>query len=257
MVDGGPAETGPLLIMHIPKTAGTSLRRVAERHYERSQLIGIYPGSTEQIEAFAARGRMPLAVIGHFRFGFHERLPAGGRYVTFLRDPVGQVVSHFNFLAAGEGRDVAGTLRPTDTIEDFLAHPWARNLQTQFATGWSAEEIEAAPDAAFERAVAIFAEHFVGVGLVEHFEASVRRLAPALGWRVRRIPKLNRSPRGARAVRPSDLAPDVARAIDAANACDRRLYEHVRAEMGQPEAAASARPGWRAAAADWISSHLR
>jgi len=227
----------PLLIMHIPKTAGTSLRSIAEQQYRSAEFATLYPGSDSQIEDFLACSGSPAAVIGHFRFGLHERLTGRCRYVTFLRDPVDQVVSHFNFLAASTASHHREQLRPEDHLEDFVAHPWAQNLQTQFVCGWLPDAIAADPDAAFERTLAVLAGHFIGVGLVERFEASIHALAPALGWQIKRIPHLNPSPPGPRAVLRRDLDPSLARRIEDANACDRRLYEHVRERVALlPEA---------------------
>lgn len=245
----------PLLILHIPKTAGVSLGWVAERQYPAGELVSIYPGRDEQFDAFVARPRMPAALIGHFRFGLHERLPSGGRYVTFLRDPVEQVVSHFNYLAANPATEHGSQIGLRDTLADFLAHPWARNLQTQFVCGWQADEVAAAPEAALERALAAIDAHFLGVGLVERFEESVRALAPALGWRRTRVPRMNRTPLGPRAVRRRTLDPQLERAIEDANALDRRLYAIVR-ERFERELAPQAPRRWQPAPAQWLARYF-
>jgi hypothetical protein len=261
MSDDRSAGAGPLLIMHIPKTAGTTLRWVAGLQYPPGGLHPLYPGDGPQIDALAADARsgLPRAVIGHFRFGLHARMPAAAGYVAFVRDPVDRVVSHFNYLVGAGDPDNRGVLGPGDGLEEFVAHGWARNLQTQFVTGWTASEVEADPDRAFDRATDVLAEHFLGLGVVEQFAASLCLLADGLGWRVPSLPRLNPAPAGPRAVRRRDLGPSAVREIEDANACDRRLYEHVRAVV---RARLRGSPGraWRervSATADWIARRLR
>ncbi|MBN9518859.1 sulfotransferase family 2 domain-containing protein [bacterium] len=251
------ARSGPLLIMHIPKTAGTSLRWVAEQQYPGSEFETLYPCHAPQIEAFLARPAPPAAVIGHFRFGLHARLGVDCRYVTFLRDPVDQVVSHFNYIVAGRDPDSRGTLGPADRLEDFLAHDWARNLQTQFVCGWSADQVAAAPRAALERAKQVLSTHFVGVGLVESFGRSLRKMAPRLGWHFTHIPRLNPAPNSVRAIRRRSLGASAIREIDDANSCDRELYEYVRRRHCGETSVVTLWAGRAASAASWLTAHLR
>jgi hypothetical protein len=242
--------------MHIPKTAGTTLRWVAERQYPATEFETLYPCHGPQITTFLTRPSLPAAVIGHFRFGLHTRLQAECRYLTFLRDPVDQVVSHFNYIVAGIDPDSRGALGPTDGLEEFLAHDWARNLQTQFVCGWSAGEVAAAPRAAVERAKQVLSTHFVGVGLVESFGRSLRRLAPRLGWRLPRVPRLNPAPHGPRAVRRRALGESAVREIDDVNSCDRELYEFVRHQYWGEQTVVSRLAERAAGAASWVADHL-
>lgn len=249
-----------LLFMHIPKTAGTTFRWVVERQYPNGALHTLYPGHGPQIEALtaAARTRPPAAVMGHFRFGLHTRLPGPSWYVAFFRDPVDQVVSHFNYLTGAGNPDNQGVLRTGDGLEDFLAHDWARNLQTQFVTGLTPAEIEAAPERAYRQAVAVLTDHFLGFGIVERFAESVRVLARQLGWRVSRIPVLNRAADLPRPIKRRDLSASTVRAVEAANGCDRLLHDYVRASVHyslreHPDVGRRKRV---AAIADWLASRL-
>lgn len=215
----------PLLIMHIPKTAGTSLLSIVQQQYAPEDLEMLYPCTDEQIDALVARPRPPRVVMGHFQFGLHERLSPGCRYVTFLRDPVEQVVSHFNYLAASTAPDHLSQLGPNDTLEDFIDHPWAMNLQTQFLCRRSPIEIYADPEDAFRHALAVIDRHFVAVGTVEWFLESIIAMTPMLGWRAVPVPALNAAPRGPRSVRRSELDPDLVRGIEQRNQTDRRLHD--------------------------------
>jgi hypothetical protein len=223
----GDGSEPPLLVMHIPKTAGTSLLSIVERQYAPDELVKLYPGHPHEVDAFVAHPRPARAIMGHFRFGLHERLAAGGRYVTFLRDPVDHVISMFNYLATSAEPEHRAQLGPDDTLEHFLVHPWALNFQAQYLCAWTPEAIAADPDAALARALGNLDAHFAAVGLVEWFLESIAAMTPRLGWRPVAIEKLNETPRGPRTVRRAELSGHVIRTIEYTNRCDCRLYEAV------------------------------
>ncbi|QEL15996.1 sulfotransferase family 2 domain-containing protein [Limnoglobus roseus] len=218
-----------LLFMHIPKTAGTTLRFIVEQQYRPGNLYPIYPGHREQLDVFHAfaRRQLPRAVMGHFRFGLHLRLAPLSRYVTFFRDPVDQVISHYNHLLNSDRPDHREIVRPRGGLGQFLVHEWARNLQTQYVTGLSAEEIDADPDEAFHTAVGILQHHFLGFGVVEKFAASVHAMADRLGWSVPRFSALNRSAERPRRLLRKALDRCLIDRIVQANSCDVRLHAYA------------------------------
>ena len=97
-----------LLFIHIPKTAGCSLRTLLEKEYPGTgtlvvggrTLLMCYEG--DQRARDRINGYMYEAGIffSHLSFGIHEWLDIPSRrYLTILRDPVERVVSHYNQLA--------------------------------------------------------------------------------------------------------------------------------------------------------------
>jgi hypothetical protein len=230
--------------MHIPKTAGTTLGWIAERQYAVGELYSLYPGHwAEQAELIeTCRTGPPAAAIGHFQFGLHARLPAGARYVTFLRDPVDQVISMFNHLAASDDPDHEAILHRGAGFDALLGHDWGRNLQTQYLTGMTRAEVEANPGRAAGRAIVNLEREFVGFGVVERFSESVHLLAGKLGWRVPFYPTLNRSAERPASIARRDLPPAMVEKVRRANLCDIRVYAHARAVI---DSRLRVRPGLR------------
>lgn len=226
--------TLPLLIMHIPKTAGTTLAWVAARQYPPGALYTLYPGHYTQFEALAAAVQgptPPLAAVGHFRFGLHDRLPLGAKYLTFLRHPVDHVVSMYNYLAASPDPAHRAVLPPGAGMDELIAHEWGGNLQTQYVTGLTRAEVDADPGGAYRRAVDNLSRHFVGVGVAERFAASLRLVAGRVGWWVPAYPWLNRAADRPGRIRRAELSPALEERVRRANACDVRLYRYVRAAV--------------------------
>jgi hypothetical protein len=128
-------DTQPLLIfMHIPKTAGTTFVDILRRQYDQHELREVYPGYQEQLDQLAVAGDLDQwrMVLGHLRYGVHGLLARPSTYLTLLRTPERQVLSHYNHLMNKEVPLHEQIMRESgDSLEGFLEHSWARNLQTQ------------------------------------------------------------------------------------------------------------------------------
>ncbi len=100
-----PGAAPSLVFIHLPKTAGSTLRRVLERQYPEGSIFRMdgfsLQGSWDRLAGLAhSGGPTPEVVLGHMPFGVHGALhPGRCRYVTLVRHPVERLVSHFGYVS--------------------------------------------------------------------------------------------------------------------------------------------------------------
>lgn len=224
-----PSADRSVFLMHIPKTAGTSLFTVVEREYQPGEYCAIYPdweGVKAKVAAFPNDQPMQRAVIGHYLYGVH-REPELARFLAptvehgvFLRDPVRRVVSHYNYMVGSPHPIHQRLIDQHPTLESFLDHIWARNAQSYFIVGAGL-----APVLTERLTLDRLQRGFDAVGLVERFDESVVLFAWRFGWRLPYyVPPHNTAKPDSRRIRPEDLDARLVTRIRAANSCDQAAY---------------------------------
>lgn len=120
--------------IHIPKTAGTSFRRALE---DKFVVLGDYGDKSkftaEEIKETIYKAKSPFAlksqlktmqhtwISGHVSFPQYSDMVSARHIIAFVRDPVEQVISHFNHYVTHHGFK--------GDIEQFLKRPAASNFQ--------------------------------------------------------------------------------------------------------------------------------
>ena len=127
-----------IVIVHVRKTAGKSLREVFYRQYGRAQTRLVENYFTDAEESLAivtalATSPPPNVRVVHGHMLFWPELPwaKDTRFVTMLRDPVERTISHYYWLRA---KNTSGRFRKTleTAISDGTIHD---NLQTRVISG--------------------------------------------------------------------------------------------------------------------------
>jgi hypothetical protein len=197
----GAAHPGPLIaFVHIPKTAGATVTSMLAAAYSRRALhkAGNYMRNHEASERKLSKesggwdswrrggGRV---TVGHVPYGaFRRHLPAGTRYMTFLREPVDRVLSHYyrhihirDPSRSGRVERRPGARVKAGSIEQALVElrmPQVNNLCTRFLSG--RDPIAELPDGALDDAKDNL-RSFAFVGIQEQFEESIVLLKRVLG----------------------------------------------------------------------------
>jgi hypothetical protein len=139
-----------LLVVHIPKTAGTSLRLALEKSFGLARVARDYgPQSeytTEAVRRHMYQNRSKssarqlvselenagyAALMGHFPYSRYGRYFERDRVIAFVREPLQRSCSEYLHQARN------GTFQ--GTFEEFMQMPAQQNLQARFLNGYSGE----------------------------------------------------------------------------------------------------------------------
>jgi len=241
-----------ILFIHIPKTAGNTMRAILRRQYGRAASLEthwgpdmppvphlvltadipyltpwykdrIQPGqpwypeplplAAQRFQGLPEERRCQIRVIrGHMTFGLDHYLPGPTAYFTLLRHPVDHVLSAY-YYSTHQVPPVAGLYEQiTARIEG--------NMQTWIMAGPHDRDVQPPPDEMLEQA-----RHNLGacavVGLTERFDETLLLLRRAFGWRwpfyAHRNVNKKRPPASA-------IPAEVRHRIEADNALDVALY---------------------------------
>jgi hypothetical protein len=217
-----------LIFLHLPRTAGTTFASILRRLYGPDAVLELYgAGPEEGWDALAPEAAARIRVVtGHFAFGVHERLPQPSRYITFLRDPVDRVISHYRYVRSQPGHDLhdaAMRFGLAEYVESCGAYE-PNNDQTRL---WAGTELgpsnaEMLPAAERNLAGAV-------IGLTEAFDASIVSMSRTFGWRLPFYVRRNATPDASSGA----LDPEVREHIRSRNALDAELYDHAVERFGQ------------------------
>jgi hypothetical protein len=217
--------SAPVIFVHIPKTAGTTLTSVLESQYEH-----VWATEGHQLDRHARLSREAerdgaRAFAGHMPHGLHALLKDTYAYVTLLRGPVERIVSHYHAVLRHSDSPlhdelVSNGMGPADYVRRHSGRRWFNNGQARLLGGsWSDPERPA--DAETLEAAKRNLRSFAVAGLTERFDDSVELMRRRLGWgtvtyRRRNVVR--------RTLTASDLDRETREAIAAENALDMELY---------------------------------
>lgn len=230
------AEPGAaLILLHIPKTAGTTLSIILMKRFGESATRAVSGGAGGRKE-FASEPESarttPRLFIGHQPFGLHEHIPRPCEYVTVVRDPVERIISHYHHVRNEPDHYLHSyTIGQRLTLEQYAENRVKAdeldNGQTRMLADYALSEsvpVGRPERSLLDSAIANLERWFCCVGLTERFDETMVLLTQALGWE--RVPPY--LPARVSANKPSDPpSQSVIDRIRAFNALDVELYDWV------------------------------
>jgi hypothetical protein len=230
------AADATLILVHIPKTAGTTLAIILLDWFGKDAgraVSGWHEGraafSAEPVESRVS----PRVVYGHQAFGLHEHIPKPCEYLTFLRDPVARVISHYYHVRSESTHYLHRRVTRLDMpIEEYVENPFRTaeldNAQVRMLASPSLERYQAVGEAKrslLESAKDNLEQAFCFVGLTERFDESMVAMSDLLGWN--RVPTYLPARVSSNKSR-GDISERVRSRVREVNHLDVELYEHVR-----------------------------
>lgn len=221
------------VVLHIPKTGGTTLRSLIHRRYPEHQVVEAYD-SPDVASALADRpgecGRAAV-LMGHFRFVPPEEYDRPCRYFTILRDPVARVVSNYKHICRSPKHPLHPAVAPLGlpAFARSAAIEEGNNLQTRLLAGMAPGDgpcEERHLEAAMQRVESLG----VRVGFLHRFDESLVYFARE-GLRTGGYVRENVG--GGRGRARAGIGDGDLEAVADANSMDMRLYAWAAGRYGE------------------------
>lgn len=216
----------PIYFVHIPKTAGTSLRELMLSIYGDEGCVLVYSQEPDELAKVQVKAGLADVVFGHFSVGFDCTLGIPGRYATLLRDPIARVMSFYRHQERYENAEFHSQVSTGMSLRELVtsqACHETNNHMVRILAGMAYTADMVDDDAMLELALSNLYKQFDFVGIVEQLDHDVRRLSARFGWPSGlSMPILNVDPEPLRDVDAETLA-----ALQRYNRLDIALYDHV------------------------------
>ncbi len=225
-----------LIFLHLPKTAGTTLRHIIDRQYQPEEILSIdgvdVQRVIDELESLPPDGKRKIRCLkGHAPFGLHRWLPQPAAYVTLIRNPLERIVSEYYYVRRTPQYPfheelIARELSLLDYVRIDIESGKA-NLQTRWIAGLmdihdALPPYDFLPGDALSVARRNLETHFAVVGLTDQFDEALLLMRRVFGWRNILYCRKNVSPD-----RPSveQIETTTRRLMETHNELDLELYE--------------------------------
>ena len=171
-----------IVFIHIPKTAGTSLRLLLEVNYQESERTAIY--SHENLDERlkdALNDPKIKCIYGHFPLR-DVIIQSDAFVVTLFREPIARSKSHYNHYSKRMNEVHQRLMKDVHSPEDFTRLVQSNNRQTAFLSGYlNQKEFLNDPDVLAKATANL--DRLDAVGFTEKYPLSIAYFGEILGWK--------------------------------------------------------------------------
>lgn len=222
---------GPLLISHVPKTAGSSLKKLVSETWPDA--VFAYKGELSLLEPrFDLLQKLrasvnPPIVMGHFSFGAHRFLGVNPRYAIVLREPLSRVTSLYRYQRSLPNSSFFEFFKRNDTMREFVSSgitEMTNNHMCRMIAGVAPDSGKILQDRwLLEHALHNLKIFYEAVGIQEEIDLFLERIAEIMG-----VAKLSMTRENVTLGMPVELDRDTKNTVEEMNALDLELYDVVR-----------------------------
>ena len=206
-----------LVFFHIPKTGGLTFLQIMSAHYPEDAILDardervlsrLKKMDSQHIGAYKVlSGHIPFSVLG--------LCPKDSMIITFLRDPLDNCLSLYNYEVARDQKYVK--------IEDsYLCNQNANDFQTRHILGRELADV----DEDIEEAIFRLENHVSFTGITELFDQSILLLSKKLNWRTIIYKRVNVGNYDKNSYHPSVLEK-----IEEFSLRDRAIYSYMKKKL--------------------------
>lgn len=167
----------PLICIHIPKTAGTSVHELFKQWFGDGLLTHYYREAScempDRHDIFDLhRPQRPIAVYGHFNrrrhFGVEDYYPQAKQFITIMRDPLERLVSHYYYIQ----KVAQGWKKHTEPLDPDLLN-YVRTTPSVMLNYFPRV-------ITFDNYRDIIEQYFIEIGIMENLNGSLQSIAHKL-----------------------------------------------------------------------------
>lgn len=188
-----------VLFLHIPKTAGSTLRSLLELQYKNSKALFLM--GSDPVQSFNdwmdnnTLEHIDL-LFGHIDFGIHKNFIKDVDYATMIRHPLNRIISHYNYVKRESSHYLHRKVIDNNlSLKQFVENGYSLELNNGMvriligAGGSHKNEYSKynipygkCENWMLQEAKENIKQHFKIVGLQEEFEKSIVLLKRTLNW---------------------------------------------------------------------------
>lgn len=131
-------ENSILYFLHIPKTAGTSLKKILDSQFNPESIV-MQESWFHLLESNDLNFVQYQLIRGHYGYGVHHIINKKPIYITMLREPTSQLISWYNHImlaAKNNNPRISKLFSGNETLSDILSNDtlsvFFENIQTRY-----------------------------------------------------------------------------------------------------------------------------